>query len=96
MALSMEVGLGPGHIVLDGEPVPPKRGHSTPIFGPCLMSTNAWMIKTLLGTEVGLGPDNTDRWGPSSPLPPKRGTAPNFRLISIVAKWLYESGFHLV
>jgi len=30
----MEVGLGPGHIVLDGDPVPPKRGggYSTPTF----------------------------------------------------------------
>jgi len=27
----MEVGLGPGHIVLDGDPAPPpqKRGHSS-------------------------------------------------------------------
>ena len=27
----MEVSLGPGHIVLDGDPVPPKMGQSTPI-----------------------------------------------------------------
>ena len=32
-----EVGLGPGHVVLDGDPFPPK-GHSLPIFGPCLSS----------------------------------------------------------
>jgi len=30
MLLSMEVGLGPGHIVLDGEPAPPIKGHSPP------------------------------------------------------------------
>jgi len=29
--LSMEVGLGSGHIVLDGDPAPPK-GHSSPLF----------------------------------------------------------------
>jgi len=28
MALGMEVGLGPGHIVLDGDSAPPKKGHS--------------------------------------------------------------------
>ena len=31
----MEVGLGPGHIVLDGDQPPPKKGDTTPIFGPC-------------------------------------------------------------
>ena len=29
MPLGMEVGLGPGHIVLDGDPaLPPQKGHS--------------------------------------------------------------------
>jgi len=41
MKLGMQVGLGPGHIVLDRDPTPPpeKRGHSNfpPIFGPCLL-----------------------------------------------------------
>jgi len=47
MALSMEVGLGPGDTVLDGDPAP------IPIFGPCLLWPNVWM-----DTEVGLGPGN--------------------------------------
>jgi len=35
MALGMEVGLNPGHIVLDVDPAPfPKRGKSPAIFGP--------------------------------------------------------------
>ena len=35
MKLGMQVGLGPGHIVLDGDPAPPPpKGHSPPIFGP--------------------------------------------------------------
>jgi len=46
----VQVGLGPGHIVLDGDPGPP----------------------------------------------PQRGTAPNFRPISVVAKWLDGSRCHLV
>jgi len=35
MPLGREVGLGPGHIVLDGDPaLPPPKGHSpTPNFG---------------------------------------------------------------
>jgi len=36
--LVMEVGLGPGHIVQDGDPAPPqKKGAQPPIFGPCLL-----------------------------------------------------------
>jgi len=35
MALGMEVGLGPGHIVLDGDPAPlPKKGAELPNFRP--------------------------------------------------------------
>jgi len=33
--LGMEVGLGPGHMVLDGDPAPPPpKGHSPPNFWP--------------------------------------------------------------
>ena len=39
MPLGMEVGLGPGHIVLGEEPAPPK-GAQPPIFGPCLLWPN--------------------------------------------------------
>ena len=35
MPLGREVGLGPGHIVLDGDPAPPSRkGHSPHSFRP--------------------------------------------------------------
>jgi len=44
MALGMEVGLGPGHIVLHGElAASPKRGQSPPIVGPFLLLPNSWM-----------------------------------------------------
>ena len=36
MPLGMEVGLGPGHIVLDGDSAPLKIGAQPPLFGPCL------------------------------------------------------------
>ena len=42
MPLGMEVGLGPGHIVLYGDPASPReKGHSPlPIFGACLLWPN--------------------------------------------------------
>jgi len=43
--LGMPVGLGPGHIVLDGDPaLPPQRGTAPPpIFGPYLLRPNGSM-----------------------------------------------------
>jgi len=45
MKLGKQVGLGPGHIVLDGDPAPPTpKGHSPhPIFGPYLLRPNSCM-----------------------------------------------------
>jgi len=47
MPFGMEVGLGTGDFVLDGDWGPsfpsPKRGKSPPIFGPCLLWPNSWM-----------------------------------------------------
>ena len=36
--MDQEVGLGPGHIVVDGDqaPLPQKEGGASQIFGPCL------------------------------------------------------------
>jgi len=43
-ALGMEVGFGPDHIVLDGDPAPlPKKGSRAPIFGPSLLLPNGCM-----------------------------------------------------
>ena len=44
MALDMEMGLGPGHIALDGDPATlPRKGAEPPIFGPFLLWPNGWM-----------------------------------------------------
>jgi len=44
MALGMVVGLGPGHIVLDGDLVPlPQKEGKAPNFGPFLLCSNGWM-----------------------------------------------------
>jgi len=45
MNLGMEVGLGPDHIVLDGDPAPPPHGHSPAIFRPCLLWPNGWITR---------------------------------------------------
>jgi len=39
MKLGMAVGLGPGHIVLDGDPAP-KQGAQTPNFRPMSIVAN--------------------------------------------------------
>jgi len=52
-------------------------------------------IKMLLGTEVGLDPGHILLDG--DPARPKKGsTAPTFRSMSIVAKWLDGARCHLV
>ena len=49
MPLSMEVGLGPGDIVLDWDPLPHGKGHSSPsLFGPCLLWPNGRPSQQLL------------------------------------------------
>jgi len=40
--LGMEVGLIPGHIVLDGDPAP-QGVQPPPIFGPSLSWSKGWM-----------------------------------------------------
>jgi len=52
---STEVGLGPGRIVLNGDPIappPPKNGGHSPsqIFGPCLLWPNGRPYQLLLST----------------------------------------------
>jgi len=43
MPFGMEVGLGPGHIVLGGDPASPLKGAQPPIFCLCLLWPNGWM-----------------------------------------------------
>jgi len=80
MKLRMQVGFGPGHIVLDGDPAPsPKKGHSPSIFGPHLLWPFVQMagwIKMPLGTEIGLGPGDFMFDRDPDP-PPKKGAQPS-------------------
>jgi len=53
----MEVGLGPCHIVLDGDTAPlPKKGQSPQFLAHVYCGQTAGWIKTPLGTEVDFGP----------------------------------------
>ena len=52
MPLGAEVGLGPGDIVLDGDPAPPypKGAQQPPLFGPCLLYLNGRPSQQLLSS----------------------------------------------
>jgi len=71
MALGMEVGLGPGHIVLDGDPAPlPKIGGRASQFSAHVYcGQTAVCIRIPLGTEVGLILGDIVLDGDPAPLP---------------------------
>ena len=76
MKLGTEVGLVPGHIVLDGDPAPSLPKVQPPIFGPYLLRPNGCMDQD--GTWHGDKPQPRRlyvRWRPSH-LPPKGGGTP--------------------
>jgi len=76
MKLGTQVGLGPGHILLDGDPAPPpSKGHSPPkILAHICCGHMAGWIKVPLGTEVGLGPGDFVLHG--DPAAPRKETVP--------------------
>ena len=79
MKLGMQVGLCPGHTVLDGDPAPPPpKGHGPPIFGPYPLRSNGCMDQD--ATWYGGRPHPRQlcvRWDPDPP-PQKGGRAPKF------------------
>jgi len=92
MKIALQVCLGPGHIVLDGDPaLPPPKGHIPPIFGPYLVRPNGRMDQDV--TWYGARPRRMPfcvRWRPRSPLPKGGGggATPKFSAMFIVAKRL--------
>jgi len=96
MAFGTEVGVGPVHIVLDGDTAPSrKRGQSPQFSAHLYCGQTAGCIKVPPGMEVGLSLGDCVKWGPS-PYPKRGGAPPNFRPTSIVAKRLHGSRCHLV
>ena len=111
MPLGMGIGLGPGDLVLDGDP---QKGHSPsanfwpmsiaakrlaqpPIFDPCPCDQTARCIKMQLGMEVGLGPGDFVLDGDPALPSPKRGrSTPKFSVhVLIVSKRLDGSRWYL-
>jgi len=88
-----EVGLGPGHIVLDGDPAASKGGKA-PTFRPMFIVAKRLDGSRCLGANVGLGPSNIVSDADPSPHP--RGRAPIFLPMSVVAKRLDGSRCHVV
>jgi len=75
----MQVGLGPMHIVLDGDPAPlPKKGRSPQFSAHVYCGQTAGWIKMPLGMEVGLDRGHIVLDGDPAP-PPKRAQPRNFR-----------------
>jgi len=88
MALGMEVGLGPGDFVFDGDPATP-RTQGTPTTSQFLAhvycgQTAGWM-KTPLDTDVDLGPGHIVLDGSQLCVKQAQQPPPSFRPVSIVA-----------
>jgi len=79
MKLGTQLGLGPGHIVLEGDSAAlPQMGTAPPIFGPYPLRPNGRIDQD--STWYGGRPCPGRlcvRWGPRSP-PQKGGGAPQF------------------
>ena len=86
MPLGMEVGLGPGDFVFDGDPATAReKGTPTHVYAYVYCGQTAGWMKTPLGTEVDLGVGHIVLDG--VPAPRERGIAapPSFWPMSIVA-----------
>jgi len=81
MPLGMEVGLGSGDFVFDGDPaVPPQKGGGAPppqFLAHVRCCQMAGWIKMPIGMQVGLGPSDVVLDGDPAPLP-KKGQSPRF------------------
>jgi len=81
--LGTQVGLGPGHIVLHGEPAPLfQRGRSRrpPIFGPYLLQPNGWMDQDATWYRGRPRPSEFVLDGDPAPPPQKGGRTPSPKL----------------
>jgi len=77
--LGMQVGLSPGHIVLDRDPAAPqqKGGGASPNSVHVYCGQTAGWIKMPLGTEVGLGSEDIVLDKDPAPLPKKGAESPS-------------------
>ena len=75
MKLGMQIGLGPDHIVLNGDPAPPPQRNTAPNFRPMSVVAKAGWIKMPLG--IGLGPGHIVLDGNPAPVPQRGGAQPS-------------------
>ena len=77
MKLGKRVHLGPGHVVLDGDPAPPPpKGGEAPNFRPISVVAK-WLVdhdETWHAVRIGLGPGHIVLDGDPAPPPPKGGS----------------------
>jgi len=84
MPLGMKVGLGPGDIMLDGNPTSsPQKEHNSQFLAHICCGQTAGWIKMPLSrpTGVGLGQGNivlNVKWGPSFPAQKGTQQSPHF------------------
>jgi len=83
----LEVGLGPGDFVLDGDPLAQKGAEHPQFSAHVYCGQTAGWIKMSLGMEASLGSGDVVLDG-DPPTAKKRAELPNFRPMSVVAKWL--------
>jgi len=76
MPLGTEVGLGPGEIVLDGDPAAPKTGTVRQFLAHVRCDQMGKWIKMSLCTEEGL--TRGDFVLDGDPAPQKKGHSPQF------------------
>ena len=93
MSLGEEVGLGPGHIVLDADPAfpTPKGAQKSSNFQPMSIVAKRmdYSIKMQLGTKVGLGSGHIMSDGDLASPQKKGGTALTFWRMSIAVSYTH-------
>jgi len=102
MKLGTQVGLGPGHAVIDGDPVPPRKEAQQPPYSKFTVhakpasvesavhvycSQTAVWIKKKLGMDVGLSLCQIVLNGDPAPLP-KRAQLPPTKTIQSCLLWM--------
>jgi len=98
MSLAMEIGLGQGDFVLDGDHAPPHQKGAEPFprpqkIGPCLLRPNGWMDEA--GTwHGGLSPDDFVLNVDPAPLPKRWAEHPQIFGPCLLRPngWMNEAG----
>jgi len=82
MPIGTDVGLGPGNIVLYGDPAPPPKGAQPLFLAYVCCGQKAGLFNMPLGTEVSLGPGHSTLdggyafpRGAKQPAQPRKGSS---------------------